>query len=96
MYVSTSTNIYRTRHNVECRCCQSSGPVCSTKPNCSTLDTARSIAGSVFDWNHKNTLDEWGEGTSATAILKLYDRRAAFIAKHCNPTKPTTKGKTKP
>ncbi len=96
LYASTHTTAYRVYHRVECRFCTASGPTSSTQPNCSILDTSRAIAASIFDWNHHTTTTEWGAGGSSEAALKLYDRRAAFINKHCNPAKPTTKGKTKP
>jgi hypothetical protein len=83
------------RYRVRCRFCNASGPS-STNNCCSILDTARAIAGAIFDWNHRSTTAEWGADCDAAAAIKLYNRRAAFIAKHCSPAKPTTKGKTKP
>ena len=100
LYVDQTIDSMFVRYRVQCRLCDASGPTSSTTPHCSILDTARAIAGAVFDWNHKSTKPEWIAGGDLAAALKLYDRRAAFIAKHCTTTKPatkpTTKGKTKP
>jgi hypothetical protein len=96
LYVDQTIDSMFVRYRVQCRFCNASGPTTSTQPNCPTLDTAIAIAASIFDWNHRSTTAEWGAGGSSEAALKLYGRRNAFINKHCNPAKPTKKGKTMP